>query len=132
MRVLVFGTFDDLHPGHHSYLTQALARGEVTAVVARDANVRRIKGRDPLQPEDVRRAAVERAFPGVHAVLGDASGDFLAPVRATKPDLILLGYDQKLPPGVAPEDFPCPVERAEPFEPEVHKSSLRRVKGGLA
>lgn len=127
MKVLIFGTFDDLHPGHHAYIRQAMDRGDVTAIVARDANVERIKGRAPLQDEETRRAAIEAAFPGVRAVLGD-SDDFLAPVRAANPDLILLGYDQKLPPGMDAGHLRCAIERAEPFEPDIHKSSIRRAK----
>jgi FAD synthetase len=127
MKVLIFGTFDDLHPGHESYITQALERGEVTAIVARDANVLRFKGRAPLQDEETRRAAIERLFPGVTAVLGDPD-DFLAPVRAANPDVILLGYDQKLPPGMDPAHLRCGIERAESFQPEIHKSSIRRAQ----
>ena len=97
-RVLLFGTFDDLHPGHRFVLDEARARGDVSVVVARDGTVLKIKGRAPLQSQDDR----------------------------VQPDLILLGYDQQLPPGVTEADLLCPVERLEAFEPHVHKSSLRR------
>lgn len=125
MRVLVSGTFDTLHPGHLAFLKEAGTRGDVTVIVARDSNVGRIKGRASLQPEDERMAAVRAAFPSYTVIPGD-SEDFLKPVHAAKPDLILLGYDQKLPPGVQPTDLPCPVERAQPFEPDKYKSSLLR------
>ena len=125
MKVLIFGTFDDLHPGHEFVISEALKRGMTTVIVARDANVRRIKGHAPLQPEEERRAAIERAFPAAQALLGDTN-DFLQPVRTLQPDLILLGYDQELPPGVSERDFPCPVERITAFKPETFKSSLRR------
>ena len=125
MRVLTFGTFDRLHPGHRFLLERASALGELHVIVARDANVRRLKGRDPEEPEDDRAAAIRAAFPGARVHLGDAE-DFLKPVRAVAPDRILLGYDQRLPPGVAEADFPCPVERAPAFEPERFKSSLLR------
>jgi FAD synthetase len=127
VRILTFGTFDDLHPGHRAYLSQAQARGELCVVVARDANVMRIKGRVPLQDEEARARAVRDAFPGATVLLGDAV-DFLSPVRSIKPDLILLGYDQKLPPGVDEAMFGCQVERASPHRPDIHKSSLRRAK----
>ncbi len=125
MRVLLFGTFDDLHPGHLFVLHEAAKRGEVSVVVARDQNVLRFKGLPPLHGEEVRIRAVTEAFPGATVMLGDEN-DFLAPVRCVHPDLILLGYDQQLPPGVRDSDFPCPVERLPAFEPEKHKSSLRR------
>ncbi len=128
-RVLTFGTFDDFHPGHRAYLEQAISHagpdGELFVVVARDATVRRIKGRDPLQDEETRMAGVRSAFPNATVLPGDAS-DFRTPLMTAKPDLIVLGYDQRLAPGVTEADLPCPVVRAEPFEPHIHKSSLRR------
>lgn len=128
MRVLTFGTFDDLHPGHHAYLNQAAKRGDLFVIVARDANVLRIKGRAPLHDEHERVAALKSAFPEATVLLGNDTGDFLDPVRGLKPDLIVLGYDQKLPPGMDESHLPCPVERAEAFEPHIHKSSIRRAK----
>ncbi|MDO8649434.1 MAG: adenylyltransferase/cytidyltransferase family protein [Candidatus Peregrinibacteria bacterium] len=128
MRILVFGTFDALHPGHRFLLAEALKRGDLTVIVARDANVLRIKGRSPQQPEEERRAAVQEAFPAAEVILGDLE-DFLVPVRAYKPDLILLGYDQELPPGVTMEDLPCPMERLSAHEPGKYKSSLMREPG---
>ena len=121
--VMIFGTFDGLHPGHRFFIEQAAKRGEVTVVVARDSTVERIKGRKPRQSQDKRIAAITQTFSSVRPILGDPS-DFLAPVRSTRPDLIVLGYDQQLPPGVTIDDLPCVVERLSAFEPERYKSSL--------
>lgn len=137
MRVLLFGTFDYLHPGHRFVIDEAfkrvgsskLAEGEqsrVSIVVARDRNVEKIKGRVSGQNEEERARAVRAAYPQATVILGDVA-DFLAPVRTTKPDLILLGYDQRMPPGILESDFPCPVERLPAFQPEKFKSSLRRT-----
>ena len=123
MRVLTFGTFDHFHPGHRAYLEQAAKRGDLFVIVARDTSVQHIKGRISSQNETERLAGVRIAFPHATVLLGDPE-DYLRPVRELKPDLILLGYDQKLPPGVSEEDLPCPVERAQPFAPETYKSSI--------
>lgn len=125
MRVLVFGTFDHLHPGHRSLLRQAMKRGEVTVIVARDATVRRIKGRLPEQTEDERLRVMHDAFPKATVILGHPN-DYMDPVRRLQPDVILLGYDQQLPPGVDFQNAPFLVERALPYAPHRHKSSLRR------
>jgi len=125
MRVLVFGTFDRLHPGHKFLLTEAGKRGDLTVVVARDANVRRIKGRLPTQNESERAEEIRRAFPRAGVILGD-SEDYLRPIREQMPDLILLGYDQQLPPGIREEDFSCLTERLPAYKPERFKSSIRR------
>jgi|CXWL01.1.fsa_nt_gi FAD synthetase len=129
MRILVTGTFDDLHPGHRFLLEEASRRGELWVIVARDSTVLAVKGRAPVQHEHDRKTAIERAFPDVHVVLGDTE-DFLKPVREIDPDLILLGYDQKLPPGVEAADLPCKTDRMPALQPDVHKSSLRRMKRG--
>ncbi len=124
-KVLVFGTFDLLHPGHRFVLMEARTRGELFVVVARDANVLKIKGHAPVDDEVVRAKNVRATVPDATVLLGDAS-DFLVPVRTVQPDLIVLGYDQKLPPGVTDDDFPCPMERLPAFEPEKHKTSILR------
>lgn len=124
MKVLVFGTFDHLHPGHRFLLDTAASKGELHVVIARDVNVERIKKRAPDQSEEERKKAIESVYPNATVILGDPN-DFLMPVRTLKPDLILLGYDQKLPPGVSEADLPK-IERVESFEPEKYKSSLRR------
>ncbi|HLC76171.1 MAG TPA: adenylyltransferase/cytidyltransferase family protein [Candidatus Peribacterales bacterium] len=124
-RLLVFGTFDHLHPGHKFLIAEALKRGNLSIVIARDTHVKEIKGRLPDQNETVRLKAVQEAFPDAHSLLGDPH-DYLAPIREVKPDLILLGYDQTLPPGIEVTDFPCPIERLPAFEPEKWKSSLHR------
>lgn len=130
-RILLFGTFDDLHPGHKFVLEEAKKRagndGEVHVIVARDASVERIKGRLPLQNEDERRQTIAAAFPSVRVHLGNNKGNFLEPVERVQPDLILLGYDQNLPPGITEDRLPCPVERLPSFHPDIHKSSLRRA-----
>ena len=125
MRVLVFGTFDHFHQGHAFLLREAEKRGDVSVVVARDATAQLIKGHPPDESQEQRLAGVKKAFPKAEVLLGDAE-DYLVPVRQVKPDLILLGYDQALPPGVTMEDLPCPVERAPAFKPETYKSSRIR------
>ncbi|MEI8229576.1 MAG: adenylyltransferase/cytidyltransferase family protein [Candidatus Peregrinibacteria bacterium] len=122
MRVLLFGTFDLLHPGHRFVIEEGTKRGEVTVVVARDVTVARIKKHVPRQAEHERRKSIEEAYPAVTAILGDPE-DYLVCVRNVKPDLILLGYDQQFPQGVTAESFPCPIERLQAFEPEKWKSS---------
>lgn len=129
---MVFGTFDGLHPGHTYLLDKAMDRSQSSdlshqlfVVVARDANVVRFKSRASVQSEDERVQAIRNAYPHADVMLGDPE-NFLSPVHAVKPDLILLGYDQKLPPGVSLDDLGAPVERLDAFEPEKYKSSLLR------
>lgn len=128
MKVMVFGTFDDLHPGHRYLLDRASERGDLYVVVGRDATVMNIKGRAPLQSEDERMKVIQEAYPRAQVTLGNPDGNYLQLVREVQPDLILLGYDQKLPPGISVMDLGTKVDRLDAFEPDTHKSSLRRGK----
>jgi FAD synthetase len=133
MTILLFGTFDHFHPGHAFVITEALKRGNVNVVVARDANVEKIKGRRPDYSENERMKEIAAAFPQVTVALGDPD-DFLKPVLDAKPDLILLGYDQKFPGSISEEalrDLGIAIERLPGHEPEKHKSSIKRMQKGM-
>jgi len=92
--VLIGGTFEVIHPGHIYTIQQAKKLGDVlVAVVARDATVRRRKGRDPIVSEEERRKVLSAIRYVDVAMLGSESNiyDTLEKVR---PDIVALGYDQ--------------------------------------
>ena len=125
MRILVFGTFDNLHPGHIFFLKEAEKCGELWVAIARDQTVEHIKKQSVVQNEEIRKSAIENAMPEAHVILGDPK-DYLRPIQEIRPDRIILGYDQKLPPGISVEDITCPIERLPAYKPEKYKSSLLR------
>ena len=76
-RVLVFGTFDGLHPGHINFFDQAKARGDcLIAVVARDITVNQVKGRFPKRSELLRLKAVKQCKLIDQAVLGELGNPY--------------------------------------------------------
>jgi FAD synthetase len=132
-RVMVFGTFDHFHPGHLDYFRQARRYGEeLIAVVARDQNVARFKGRQPQEDEKVRvrrarQILREQGYQG-RAVLGGVKNIWLV-LNKYKPEVIALGYDQrvdldKLKSEIARFRFFCQIKRLKPYYPEKYKSSL--------
>lgn len=125
MKVLTFGTFDHLHKGHIAYISEAQQHGDVYIIVARDQNVEHIKGRAPDQSEQERMAALQDVFPNATVLLGDTE-DYLKPVQDIAPDLIMMGYDQRLPPHIKETDLPCKIQRASALSPEEYKSSKLR------
>ncbi len=125
MRVLAFGTFDNLHPGHLYFLKEAEKRGELWVAVARDQTVKHIKKQSVMQNEEVRKKAIEDVMPDAHVILGDPE-DYLRPIQEVRPDRIILGYDQQFPPGISVEDITCPIERLVAYKPEKYKSSFLR------
>ena len=94
VRVMASGVFDILHPGHVLFLREAKKLGdELIVVVARDSTAERLKHR-PIMREDVRRFLVESLKPVDRAILGHED-DMYKTVEEIKPDIIVLGYDQK-------------------------------------
>ncbi len=94
-KVLVAGTFDIIHAGHIRFLREAWKLGLVYAVVARDRNVQKFKGRLPIMPEDMRLEVVSSIKYVYKALLGD-DADLLKPVERVRPDIIFLGPDQPM------------------------------------
>lgn len=93
-RVMASGVFDIIHPGHISYLEQAKSYGdELVVVIANDDTVRRSK-HEPITPEGMRARIVGALKPVDRAIVG-GHGDLLDTVRYVRPDVIVLGYDQR-------------------------------------
>ncbi|MFA6805731.1 MAG: adenylyltransferase/cytidyltransferase family protein [Candidatus Methanomethylophilaceae archaeon] len=94
VRVMASGVFDLIHPGHISYLEQAKKYGdELIVVVACDKTVRE-KKHEPITPEDMRAKIVGSLKPVDKAIVGN-QGDIFETVKSIRPDVIVLGFDQK-------------------------------------
>lgn len=93
-KVLVFGAFDGLHPGHISFFKQAKKHGDFLIVsVGLDQNVETIKGKKPLFSQEERLELV-RTLKIVDAAVLGAKADYYQAVKKLGPDIICLGYDQ--------------------------------------
>lgn len=97
-KVLAAGVFDLLHYGHIRYLEEAKKMGgpdaHLTVIVARDETVRRLKGSDPVIPEDQRRAVIEALKVVDEALLGFEDLDLDRVLQQVKPDIVAVGHDQ--------------------------------------
>lgn len=123
--VMGFGTFDRVHPGHLFYLNELKKLGdELVVVIARDSNVRKIKGRLPHHDETTRlQAVLDTGIPD-KVVLGDEK-DFYKVVRDFKPSVLGFGYDQKADIEGLKILFPkIEMVRLEAHHPHKFKSSL--------
>ncbi|MBS3061660.1 MAG: FAD synthase [Candidatus Diapherotrites archaeon] len=135
IRVLGFGTFDLLHAGHLSYLTQAKKLGdELFVIVARDSNVKQFKGFFPVHNEKTRLALVQNLKMVDHATLGDKK-DFFSKIKKLAPAVIAQGYDQwpgkkELEKMLVEHAIPAKVVRMKPFRKEHHKTTIikERIK----
>lgn len=118
VRVMASGVFDILHTGHISYLEQAKALGdELYVVVASDNTVRKNK-HEPITPERMRVRIVSALKPVDVAIIGNDSGDMFAILDEIRPDVIVLGFDQKFDENTLSEElkkrgFDIAVKRAD-------------------
>jgi FAD synthetase len=126
-RVVCAGTFDHLHPGHVSFLEQAKALGdELIVIIGRDENVQRLKGITP-EPENLRKLNVEKTGIPDRVVLGNLGKYPLSILNEILPDIVALGYDQRVSEEGIKAILPdCTVIRLKPFNPERFKSSFYR------
>ncbi len=99
-KVMAFGTFDLLHPGHLHYLERASRLGDrLIVVVARDSSVRAVKGRSPAIGERNRARLVGSLKIVNRAVVGNRigkPGDMYEIIREYRPDVMAFGYDQRV------------------------------------
>ncbi|MFA5747175.1 MAG: adenylyltransferase/cytidyltransferase family protein [Candidatus Paceibacterota bacterium] len=129
-KVLVFGTFDVIHPGHINFLEQAGKRGDCLAVVvARDSTVKKVKGHLPIKNENERLAEILKTGLTERAFLGNEGGDPYSIINDIRPDVICLGYDQRTyTDGLKDEldrlGLKTEVFRMEPFVPEKYHSGI--------
>ena len=126
-RVMVFGTFDVLHPGHLNFFQQAKKYGqELIVVIARDRTVESVKGRLPLNSEKDRCQLVRQFNLVTKAVLGDLK-DQMKAISQYRPHIVCLGYDQQAFVKELQSTFPqLRIVRLKPYRAKYYKSSYWR------
>jgi len=94
-KVLVGGAFNILHPGHIFFLSWAKKLGDfLIVVIANDRTVKRNKGY-VITPMNDRKRIVE-GIRFVDKVVVGNSTDMFRVVEKEKPNIIALGFDQKI------------------------------------
>ena len=96
MKVVATGVFDIIHIGHVHFLNSAKKHGDnLTVIVANDETVKKMKGEPILS--DKRRAEVVLQLKPVDEVVIGRTGNMLdIIIEEIKPDVIALGFDQRL------------------------------------
>lgn len=128
-KVIAFGTFDLIHPGHVHLLKEAKEYGDfLVVVVARDGTVCEVKGKLPTNKEDERVKNVEKLNIADKVMLGCLDDKYKA-IADEKPDIIALGYDQKVFVGKLTDviDDNVQIVRIAPYMPDLYKSSKLSV-----
>ena len=126
-KIIVFGSFDPVHEGHRNFLNHAKELGDfLTVVVARDNNIEEQKNHKPMFDEQARLKAVRDLGIANKTVLGGETGEYEV-LDSEKPDIIALGYDQKIPQPLINKVKKYKVITLKPFKPDIYKSSKIRV-----
>ena len=121
-KVVVFGTFDPLHRGHEDFLRQAKKLGCLVVVVSHDDKIRLEKNREPRESGEVRRGKVDNLKIADRVIVGEPGSEFSL-VEKIKPNIIALGYDQKIPEPLKNKVKKYKIITLKPYKPEIFKSS---------
>jgi FAD synthetase len=84
-----------IHPGHIHLISEAAKLGDVYVIVATDKNRELYSGEVPIVPEEQRLAVIKSIKNVKDAKLGRHDNDTLKTVEEIKPDIVLLGPNQK-------------------------------------
>lgn len=93
-KVLVFGTFDLLHPGHHYFLGEAKKLGDLYISVSSDESALQRKGRSPKHNIKERIDAIKKLNLAVDVLEGDKTLNEWSVLKIVNPNIIVLGHDQ--------------------------------------
>ncbi|MBU0531753.1 MAG: adenylyltransferase/cytidyltransferase family protein [Candidatus Uhrbacteria bacterium] len=131
-KVLVFGTFDEIHPGHENLFQQARELGNhLTVAVSRDKFVAERKGRAPKLNETERLRLVAAHDLVDKAILCDETIGQFKSLQQADPKVIAVGYDQndlakELERWMNKIGRTIPIIHLKPYKPELHKTSYVR------
>jgi len=126
-KVMVFGTFNILHPGHLNFFRQAKKFGDkLYVVLARDCTVKKIKKYSPFN--EIERKQKLMKLPMVDEVILGHISDKMNAIKTINPDVICLGYDQKyfineLEAFLEQEEMDLIIIKLKPYKEEIYKSS---------
>ena len=132
--VLAGGVFDIIHPGHIHTLNAAKALGDVLVVaIATDKTAQKMKKRQPLHNQELRRELVSCLSMVDKAIVGHED-DIFETVKAIKPDIIVLGYDQVhqnqfISDGCKRIDLDVEIVRLQSPVPELSSSEIEKKYG---
>ena len=129
--VMIFGSFDILHPGHIHFLKRAKTLGDkLVVVVALDATIEAVKGNVPKYNERERVEHI-RDLKIADKVMMGYEADKYEVIEEINPDVIALGYDQdgfadKLKEEMEKRKMNPKIVRLDAYKEEHYKSSKLR------
>lgn len=129
MKVLIFGKFEILHPGHIYLMVKAQKEGAVTAILESDENIKKIHNFTPYYNEKDRK---DKLLKYNIKVCIRRNKNFEDIIKKQKPDLLYLGHDQNYIYGEfkkLAKQYNFKIKKALVYNNNLFKSS--RLKGIL-
>ena len=131
VKIMVFGTFDGLHRGHINFFRQArklFQNSFLIVSIARDKNVLKIKGKLPVLNERKRMNLIKKSRL-INKVVLAGFKNHIPHIVKEKPDIIALGYDQKvyvknLKKDLKNKNVSAKIVRLKPYHKRVYKNHL--------
>ncbi|MBU1202571.1 tRNA pseudouridine(55) synthase TruB [Patescibacteria group bacterium] len=90
-RVIIFGKFDILHPGHMELIRSARKLGQVTVVLESDQAIGKFRNYLPYNKESLRKNQLQKLGLEVYLRNKQNAGEILTDL---KPDILVFGQDQ--------------------------------------
>lgn len=126
--ILIFGSFDGLHPGHINLIDNSTKHAtRVIVALAQDKSIQKHKGKMPLFPLAKRVLALKQQFPNITIEEGDQTQGEWSAIKKYNPKYIAVGYDQhKLRKALVhiQEQYNFSIIDMNPYHPEKYKSSI--------
>lgn len=92
-KVLVFGKFDILHPGHMHILSLAKKFGQVTIVLESDQAIKSLRNYTPYNNQKIREAQLKNL--GFNVFVRSTNHDAQFLIKHLQTDILCMGEDQK-------------------------------------
>lgn len=127
--VLIFGTFDGIHPGHEFFLREAKKHGDIlVAVVSGDQHVHELKKRPPIYSQSERIKQLLASGLADRVVPADRKLGTYEVILRENPDVICLGHDQihlkrNLEHWLRKKKLDIPLELTNPFNRDIYNST---------
>lgn len=124
-KVLVFGKFDILHPGHMHILAMAKKLGRVTVVLESDQAIKSLHDYSPYNSEQIRVEKLEKRALSVFIRQNHYDAKYI--IDNLKPDILCIGEDQKYLQSIF-ANFPnVRLEIIKSIQSNLYKSSRLRA-----
>lgn len=130
-KVLIFGTFDVLHPGHLSLINFAAKYGIITVALTPDVMCKKYKGTDVVHKFRERARRLQGLTYVKEVIAADSTPNSYKIIDKVKPDIIVLGHDQTtLKPNIIRRldelHSAASIVEAPSYRAEIYKSSKFR------